>query len=41
MGNMNDRREKDAAAAMAWFRHSVPLWTLGVAFLIGAVASHL
>ena len=41
MSNMNDRFEKEAAAAVAWFTRSVPLWTLGLAFLVGAVASHL
>ncbi len=41
MSNMNDQIQKEAAAAVAWFRHPVPLWTIGLAFLVGALAGCL
>jgi hypothetical protein len=41
MSNMNDQFQKEASAAVAWFKHPVPLWAIGIAFLAGAVASHL
>jgi hypothetical protein len=38
---MADPIQTEGPKIVAWFAHRVPLWALGVAFLVGAVASRL
>ena len=41
MSNMNERIQQEAAAAVAWFKRPLPLWSVGVAFLVGCVVGCL
>ena len=37
--DLNKLGQDAKALAVAWYAHPVPLWALGVAFLVGAVVA--
>lgn len=38
---MTDPIQTEGPKIVAWFAHQVPLWALGVAFLVGALVARL